>query len=378
MMGAPLRSYVGVFGNYMEQEGHTFANLNDFSGNRGVLTQKNRASITNLGARARADWDFVPRWTAAAGVGYENSSIRATVNRYTNAGAPQPTDPIVDLDRTFVNVAPELSLTHENSRDTRQWARVSTGYAIPGIGNLTTGTDGQPGINFDLKPQKNLGFELGTDTAFGPRASLQLVGFLINFRDEIITQNVLGGSSAVAVNADKSQYRGIEVATALKPAKGVQITGAYSLMDATYTRFDDQYVVAGVETPVSRDGNEIPAVEKNVLDAKIAYDHPSGFGVWIEGYWAGEFYVNNSNTLEAPGYGLMHVNMHHNYTFASGPIRYVKAFAQVNNLFDRTYVSSAGVVADSPTDTPTTLRTTKQSFFAGYGRSVYGGITVGF
>jgi outer membrane receptor protein involved in Fe transport len=50
----------------------------------------------------------------------------------------------------------------------------------------------------------------------------------------------------------------------------------------------------------------------------------------------------------------------------------------VNNLFDRTYVSSAGVVADSPTDTPTTLRTTKQSFFAGYGRSVYGGITVGF
>ncbi len=377
LMGTPLRSYVGFFANYMEQEGQTFVNKNDFTGTRGALTQKNRASITNIGARARGDWDFTPQWTAAAGVGYENSLIRATVNRYTNAGAPQATDPVVNLDRTFRNIAPELSLTHKSSQDTRQWIRASTGYAIPGIGNLTTGPDGNPGTNFDLNAQKNLGFELGSDTAIGPRSTLQLVGFWTLFRDEIISQNVLlsgGGTGTISVNADKSDYRGIEVSTSVTPAKGFQIIGAYTYIEATYQRFDDQYVVAGVPTVVSRDGKEIPSVEKNVLDAKVAYDHPSGFGGWIEGYWAGEFYVNNANTLEAPGYVVMRANVHHDFTFTSGPIRFVKAYAQVDNLFDRQYVSSAAVVGD----TPGVPDSAKQSFFAGNSRSVYGGVTVGF
>lgn len=80
------------------------------------------------------------------------------------------------------------------------------------------------------------------------------------------------------------------------------------------------------------------------------------------------------NTLEAPGYGVMHANVHHAFTFASGPIRFVKAYAQVDNIFNRNYVSSAGVVAD----TPGVPDSAKQSFFAGYGRSVYGGVTGGF
>jgi iron complex outermembrane receptor protein len=46
-------------------------------------------------------------------------------------------------------------------------------------------------------------------------------------------------------------------------------------------------------------------------------------------------------------------------------------YLQANNLFDKTYVASGNVVADS---TPDALKTL---YFAGYGRAIYGGITLG-
>ena len=214
LFNTPLRSYVGFFVNNMEQESNTFANLGDFHGTRGTLAQNSRGTIRNIGGRVREELEFVPKWTLAGGLGFEQSMVSAQVIGYSGAGAVTTR---AGTDRTFYNWAPEMSLTFKPNDTSRNWIRASTGYAIPGIGNLTTGLDGLAGTNFSLKPQKNVNFEIGTDAKLHKTLSVQLVGFWVFFRDEIITQVNSTTGGAFSVNADSSEYRGVELSYDWRP-----------------------------------------------------------------------------------------------------------------------------------------------------------------
>ena len=83
----PLKSYVGFFANQMEQKGQPFQNLADGYGTKGTLLQNSRGSIFNIGARFREELEFVPNWTLAAGLGFEQSHISVQATNYNNAGA---------------------------------------------------------------------------------------------------------------------------------------------------------------------------------------------------------------------------------------------------------------------------------------------------
>ena len=130
LFNMPLRSYVGFFVNNMEQEGNTFTNLQDFFGTRGTLAQNSRGTIRNIGGRFREELEFVPKWTLAAGLGFEQSIVSAQTIAYNAAGAVSSR---ANADRTFYNWAPEMSLTWKPAEEYRHWVRGSTGYGIPGI-----------------------------------------------------------------------------------------------------------------------------------------------------------------------------------------------------------------------------------------------------
>ena len=151
----PLRSYVGFFVNNMEQEGNTFTNLQDFFGTRGTLAQNSRGTIRNIGGRFREELEFVPKWTLAAGLGFEQSIVSAQTIAYNAAGAVSSR---ANADRTFYNWAPEMSLTWKPAEEYRHWVRGSTGYGIPGFTNLLTnpftGLAGQLRPEATKKPQR--------------------------------------------------------------------------------------------------------------------------------------------------------------------------------------------------------------------------------
>ncbi len=133
----PLRSYVGFFANNMEQESQTFENLGNFQGTRGTLVQNSRGTIRNIGGRLREELEFLPKWTLAAGVGFQQSQISVQTINYT-AGALASTP---GADRTFYNWAPEVSVSWRPTEQHRHWVRASTGYSVPGFANLTTGLE---------------------------------------------------------------------------------------------------------------------------------------------------------------------------------------------------------------------------------------------
>lgn len=374
-LGTPLISTLGFFTNYIEQEGTTFANTNNGFGGRARATSNSRFTIRNTGARFREEWTFVPKWTAVLGFGYENSLLSGQLTNFSSTTGAGTT---VGIDRTFDNFAPEAALTYRPNQDTKYWVRVATGYAIPTFGNLTVGSDGNPGSNFSLQPQKNLDIDVGTESWITKQFNLQLVGFWRFFRNEIITQGVPITTTTTgnfAVNAKESQYRGIEVAWKYLPESlpGFTWAGAYTHMENKYVSFVDQFNVGGVATQVVQNGHQVPSVEKNVFNSKATYNHAqSGFGGWVEGSWIDSFFVNNNNSLATPAYMLFNVNLNHNLAIKNNSyIRFVKTFFEVDNLFDKTYVASGTPQADSTADA------SKQAFFAGYGRSFYAGVTLG-
>jgi iron complex outermembrane receptor protein len=370
LLNMPLRSYVGFFVNNMEQEGQTFNNLQDYFGTRGTLVQNNRGTIRNIGGRIREELEFFPKWTLAAGLGFEQSMLSVQTINYTNGAVATR----ANADRTFYNWAPEMSLTWKPADGYRHWVRGSTGYGIPGFTNLTTNPfTGLAGTNFDIKPQKNLNVEIGTESRLHKTFSIQLAAFMVFFKDEIISQVVSNTGGTASINADSSQYRGIELFYDWRPLQGLRFSGAYTHIDAKYINFSDKFLVGGVPTTFVRDGKFVPNVPTDVLNFKQEYDHwASGWGGWFEvSYW-NSYFLNNNNTVGIPAYWLLSANIHKNVEFPNNKyIRFAKFFAQLDNIADKTYAASGNVVADSTPDASKTL------FFSGYGRAFYAGVTLG-
>ena len=361
----PLRSYAGFFVNNMEQEGNTFQNLADGQGTRGALLQNNRGTIRNIGGRFREELEFVPRFILAGGLGFEQSMVSVQQINYTGA-TPSP----ISANRTFYNWAPEMSLTWKPADGYRHWVRASTGYGIPQFGNLLRDpVTGLPGSNFDLKPQKNLNTEIGTESRLTKDLVVELVGFWTFFKNEIITQTI-SGSNTASVNADSSQYRGIEARYDWRPLSGLRLSGAYTHIDARYINFSDR-TAAGV---LVRDGNNVPNVPTDVLFAKAEYDHaPTGWGGWIEGSYYNSYFLNNSNTFGIPSYVVANVNVHKVMEIKNSWFRFAKFFLQLDNIGDKKYAASGQVITGETAG----AAAGQQAFFAGYGRAIYGGVTLG-
>lgn len=362
----PLTSYVGFFANSMEQEGQTFENLADGQGTRGLLLQNNRGNIRNIGARFREELEFVPKWTLAAGLGFEQSHLSIeTINYTAGAVSSRP-----NAHRDFTNLAPEVALTWKPTESYRHWVRASTGYGLPTFGQLTRDpVTGLPGSNFDLKPQKNLNTEIGTESKLTKDLKVQLVGFWVFFKDEIITQTISAGNST-SVNASSSEYRGIEAAYDWRPLSGLRLSGAYTHTDARYVNFSDR-TAAGF---LVRDGKKVANVPTDVLNSKVEYDHAeSGWGGWVEGSYYNSYFLNNNNTFGIPSYMIGNVNIHKNVELKNSWFRFAKFYLEIDNIGDKKYAASGQVITGETHG----QAAASQAFFAGYGRAIYGGVTLG-
>jgi iron complex outermembrane recepter protein len=362
----PLRSYVGFFLNNMEQESQTFQNLADGKGTRGTLIQNSRGTIRNVGGRFREELEFAPKVILAGGLGFEQSMLSVQTINYTNGASPAPNS----ANRTYYNWAPEMSLSWKPVEAYRHWVRASTGYGIPGFNNLLRDpTTGLPGTNFDLKPQKNLNFEVGTESKLTQTLTVQLVGFWTFFKDEIITQTISNNNTA-SVNADSSQYRGIEAFYDWRPVSGLRFSGAYTHVDAKYINFSDRLATGFLV----RDGKNVPNVPTDVFNTKVEYDHaPTGWGGWVEGSYYNSYFLNNSNTFSIPSYVVANVNVHKNVELTNSWFRFAKFYLELDNIADKKYAASGQVITGETAG----QASIQQAFFAGYGRAIYGGVTLG-
>jgi iron complex outermembrane receptor protein len=382
LFGLAAKHLAGFYFNYMEQEASSFRNLADYYGTRGLLDSGTRGNITNIGGKLREEIEFAKHWSGVLGIAAEGSNVHAQV-RTLKTGSTSVYN-YLDVDRDFLNVAPEAAVVYTPNDRWSHHIRVGTGYGIPGISNLTTTPQGVAGNNTDLNTQTNVGVEIGTNAHPLDALDFSLTGYYEFFQDELVSQSPGAGLSNFTTNAPASEHRGIEAAMKVRPfqgwnngLEGSYIAAAYTFNDHIYTDFVERLSAGTTSQAFDRSGNQIPGVERNRLNAKLGYESPINLGGWLEVNYQDSFYLNNSNTLKMPNFTVLNLNLHYKYNVNGNYLKGLEVFFDIHNLLDHRYIDSGVVVADALTDNAAALLN-KQAFFAAAPRSFTGGIKLKF
>jgi len=208
-----------------------------------------------------------------------------------------------------------------------------------------------PGNNTQLQAQSNLGFDIGADWTPLDTLLFSVTGFYEFFRNELVTQSPGAGLQNFTFNAPASEHRGIELAADWRPASGWRIVGAYTYNNQIYTDYVEQLSAGALTASFNRAGNRIPGVSPNELTARIGYDHPlgpwKGLGGFVEFQWKDAYFIDNANLVKAPAYDIVNLNVHYVTELAGDYFKGLTVFAEIRNVFDKTYVASTNNVADS-------------------------------
>src|SRR6185295_10747530 len=206
------------------------------------------------------------------------------------------------------------------------------------------------------------------------------------FRNELVSQATQVSGVSYMFNAPKSEHRGVELAAAWKFYPGWRFTAAYTYLDQFYTEYSEDIRSTGAGGTVfsfNRAGHKIPGISPHELTARLGYDQMwgplAGLGAFVEVQWKDSFYMDNANLLKAPGYELVNLNVHYKTDLQSDYFKSLSMFAEVRNVFDRTYVASANNIANSVTaaglqNPASVLANTGNSIYAGSPRAFVAGI----
>lgn len=259
LLGFNATHYTGLFFNNVDVESSSFFNRADgVPGRRGALQSQTRGYHRNFGGRVREEVQFSPACTGVLGVGAETSIVNAELR---NRRAAEAYD-IINVDREFLNVAPEAAVIFTPNDQLQVHGRVGTGYGIPGIGQLTaTAPNGDPGNNTAIETQTNVGVELGADWQAHGTLGLSLTGYYEFFFNEFVTQFSSVTGRSFTDNAPEAEHRGIEAAIDWRPWDGWRMTTAYTFNDHIYTKFLETIGAGAIRQTLDRSGKHIPGVE---------------------------------------------------------------------------------------------------------------------
>ncbi|MCJ2080016.1 TonB-dependent receptor family protein [Methylobacterium sp. J-090] len=387
LFGLPAVSYAALSFNALDAHATTF-NLQPLAGpTLGALIGDQVAQQSNLGGRARTEIALSPAWTGVIGISAENTWITGQNRAYAYSAAGRTTTPAF-ADRSFLNVAPELALVYRPSTEWAFRGRAATGYTTPAAGNLFVTPAGVPGNNTGLQTQENLGFDLGADWTPWEGLRVSLTGFAEFFRNELVSQSPGAGLLAYTFNAPASEHRGVELAADWAFGSGWRGTLAYTFDDQIYTRYVEQLSAGSVTARFDRAGRLIPGVPVHQLLARLGYEQVggplSGVGGFVEVVAQDGFFIDNANTLKAPGYALVNANLHYVTDLPGGYAKRLNLYVEARNLLDRTYVASAQNLANglsATTGLPTGAAApagVTGSIYAGAPRTLVAGMKLSF
>ena len=266
---------------------------------------------------------------------------------------------------------------------------MATGYGTPQPTNLFTLPSGLPGNNTQLQTQTNVGVDIGAAYAVADRLSLEVTGFYEFFRNELVTQSAGANLPSYSFNAPRSEHRGIEVGITAKPLPirlpGLSFLASYLYDNQVYTQYSEQLSSRTATAAFNRAGNRIPGVTPNFLFARLGYDQPEGvakgLGVFAEVNFRDAFYVDNGNLLKAPGFAIVNLEAHYDPGIKLAGVSKLRAFFEVQNVLNKTYVASASNVTDTLgagglQGGASTLAAATGSIYAGSPRAFVGGVRI--
>ena len=256
-------------------------------------------------------------------------------------------------DKVFRSFNPKVGLLYEPANITQIFANLSKSYEVPTFSELTQG--GASGF-IPVNAQEAWTAELGTrggDARFAWELSLYRA-----WLDREMLQFTKGpGIPADTFNAEETIHQGVELGAALRIFENIVAScdtvvwrHAYTFSDYYFTN-DSQY-----------QDNRIPGQPRSFYQTELRYEHGAGWFTGIDWELASAADVDFTNTLKAPGYGILGAQA--GYAFSDN----IDLFFEGRNLLDRGFVSTFSTIVNTSGNTSV--------FYPGDGRRVFGGVRV--
>lgn len=241
---------------------------------------------------------------------------------------------------SFDYLNPVLGLRWALSPTAALHASVARGFESPTLGELAYSppklVNGAPvpqaGFNRDLVGQTSRQFELGAKLRT-PGLEIDATAFMADTENEIGVLSNSGGRSTFQ-NVGRTRRYGLELGSLWRPAQGLKLQAALTLLDATYR---DAFTSGANQVAA---GNQIAGTQRASAWAQAAW-MPGGV---VPGEFAVEWRAmaktaaNDTNTEFGGGYGL--ANLRWSARFNLAPADALELLARVDNVFDRVYSGS--------------------------------------
>src|SRR5579885_2839924 len=384
-------SYGGFFFNYENIKSYSYNVAPGGNGTLGGLVQSVGGRHMNTGFHLREELGLGEHWTVVAGLGGEFTGLQALANNYSYPVGSTPTVTLVSADRTFFDLAPEVSAQYRATEALRLHARFGAGYGTPQVTQLFVTPQGVYGNNTQLKTQGNNGLELGGEWNLGQALQASVTGFYEWFHNEQVTQSPGVNLQSYTFNAPSSEHRGVEAGLDWRPVAeaipGLRMRASYLYDNQIYTKYTEQLTTGKVSASFDRAGHWIPGVQPHFLNGRVLYDQTAGklngLGGFAEVVWRDAYPLDNGNLLHAPGYTLLNLNLHYAAPARHGIFARTQFFYEVENLANKTWVASANNItntlnAQGQQNGPDVLMNATGSVYAGMPRASYGGVKVRF
>lgn len=293
----------------------------------GALRRNETNTLWNLDPYAQASWHVTPKWTLDAGLRYTTVSVDSA-DHYIVAGNGDDSG-----SARYRKALPVVAVRYAAGPETSLYASAGRGFETPTMNEASYRPDGEPGLNFGLRPSTNTSVEIGAKTAVG-NGFLTAALFQTRTEDEIIVAAASDGRTSY-MNGGRTRRNGLELSWNNEFGGHWHTQLAYTLLDAT---FRDSIGNGNIAT-----GARIPGTARQAAFASIGWQPPRGWRAGAELRALSRIAVNNANSEFAPGYVVAALSLGYRAEIGRWT---VAPFARIDNLFDRNYVGSV-IVNDS-------------------------------
>jgi iron complex outermembrane receptor protein len=188
--GHDATHFAGLYFNRTRYASYTGNVLPIGDGAYGATTNKQNATMQNLGGRAREEVALSKGVTLAVGLAAEMTKIAAQSQGYAYTAAARPTGVApINANHSYWNFGPEASVSWRALPELLTHVRASSGYGTPNPGQLFVNAQGVNGDNSTLKTQRNTGFDAGFDWTPHETLRMSLTGFCEWCQDEKLSQS---------------------------------------------------------------------------------------------------------------------------------------------------------------------------------------------
>jgi len=332
LAGRPLEAALGANADRQRQHRRGFENfVGDALGVRGALRRDERNRVDNVDQYAQLWWQFAQRWSLLAGA--RHSEVRFdSDDHYVTASNPDDSGRV-----DYSETTPVLGLSFAPARDWRLYASAGRGFETPTFNELGYRADGGAGLAFDLVPAISRNLELGAKWRGAGGARIEAALFRADTDDELAVARNVGGRSSFR-NVGRARREGAELSASLPFGEAWSLELAWTWLDA---HFRDSFPIctgAGCTDPsvLVPAGTRIPGTSRQQASARLAWQ-PRDWTFALEAMGTGKVGVNDTGDEHAPGYAIANLEAARSWRRPGGALR---AFARVDNLFDRAYVGS--------------------------------------